>query len=146
VSWYLDHNIQTYTSDPKGVKKLDGQPSGDQGLFSFFGTGFTSEDFRSSINGYMFANGPMQRRPLTDSTEALWLGKTLSADEINNLITAIRRQLAIVPSHGTSHRTLARLHLSLLPHASEALAENLALRQQLARLKRGRDVPTFTRA
>jgi hypothetical protein len=65
VSWYLDHNIQTYTSDPKGVKKLDGQPSDDQGLFSFFGTGFTSEDFRSSINGYMFANGPMRRRPLS---------------------------------------------------------------------------------
>jgi len=59
VSWYLDHNIQTYTSDPKGVKKLDGKPVDPDGLFSIFGTGFTSENFRSSINGYMYANGPM---------------------------------------------------------------------------------------
>ena len=22
VSWYIDHNIQTFTSEPKGVKKL----------------------------------------------------------------------------------------------------------------------------
>jgi manganese oxidase len=59
VSWYLDQNIAKYTSDPKGVKKLDGQPIDDQGLFSFFGTGFTSENIRSTINGYMFANGPV---------------------------------------------------------------------------------------
>ena len=57
VSWYLDENISKYTSDPKGVKKLDGQPVDDQGLFSFFGTGFVSENIRSTINGYMFANG-----------------------------------------------------------------------------------------
>ena len=59
VSWYLDHNIQTYTTDPKGVKKLDGKPVDADGLFSIFGTGFTSENFRSSINGYMYGNGPM---------------------------------------------------------------------------------------
>ena len=59
VSWYLDHNIQTYTSDPKGVNKLDGKPVDADGLFSLIGTGFIAESFRSSINGYMFANGPM---------------------------------------------------------------------------------------
>jgi FtsP/CotA-like multicopper oxidase with cupredoxin domain len=59
VSWYLDHNIQTYTSDPKGVNKIDGKPVDADGLFSLIGTGFTAESFRSSINGYMFANGPM---------------------------------------------------------------------------------------
>ncbi len=59
VSWYLDHNIQTYTSDPKGVNKLDGKPVDADGLFSLIGTGFVAESFRSSINGYMYANGPM---------------------------------------------------------------------------------------
>ena len=59
VSWYLDHNIQTYTSDPKGVNKIDGKPVDADGLFSLIGTGFIAESFRSSINGYMFANGPM---------------------------------------------------------------------------------------
>jgi len=33
VSWYLDHNIQTFTSDPKGVKKLEFAPVDDQGNF-----------------------------------------------------------------------------------------------------------------
>lgn len=59
ISWYLDHNIQTYTTDPKGVNKYDGKPVDPDGLFTFFGTGFASENLRSSINGYMFANGPM---------------------------------------------------------------------------------------
>jgi hephaestin len=59
VSWYLDHNIETYTSDPTGVNKLDGKPVDADGLFSLIGTGFVAESFRSSINGYMYANGPM---------------------------------------------------------------------------------------
>ncbi|MGB9071858.1 MAG: multicopper oxidase domain-containing protein [Terriglobales bacterium] len=59
ASWYLDHNIQTYTQDPKGVNKLEGKPVDSDGVFSFFGSGFTSENFRSSINGYMYGNGPM---------------------------------------------------------------------------------------
>lgn len=59
VSWYLDQNIQTYTSDPKGVNRLDGKPVDADGLFSIFGTGFTAENLRSSVNGYMYGNGPM---------------------------------------------------------------------------------------
>ncbi len=59
ASWYLDHNIQTYTTDPKGVNKLAFKPVDADGLFSFFGTGFASENLRSTINGYMYGNGPM---------------------------------------------------------------------------------------
>jgi manganese oxidase len=59
VSWYLDRNIQTYAGDPKGVNKIDGKPIDADGLFSLIGTGFSAESFRPSINGYMFANGPM---------------------------------------------------------------------------------------
>jgi FtsP/CotA-like multicopper oxidase with cupredoxin domain len=57
--WYLDHNIQTYTSDPKGVDKLEGKPADLDGAFSFIGTGFSSANLRASINGYMYANGPL---------------------------------------------------------------------------------------
>jgi FtsP/CotA-like multicopper oxidase with cupredoxin domain len=59
ASWYLDHNIQTFTKDPKGVNKYEGKPMDSDGVFSFFGSGFTSQNFRSSINGYMYGNGPM---------------------------------------------------------------------------------------
>src|SRR5579862_875538 len=37
-SWYLDHNIQTYTSDPKGVDKLEAKPVDTEGTFSAVGT------------------------------------------------------------------------------------------------------------
>jgi FtsP/CotA-like multicopper oxidase with cupredoxin domain len=59
VSWYLDRNVQTHTSDPKGVDKLEGKPADFDGAFSFIGTGFSSANLRATINGYMYGNGPM---------------------------------------------------------------------------------------
>ena len=59
TSWYLQHNIDTYTSDPKGVSKLENSPSDHEGNFSLFGSGFAFVNFRSSINGFMFGNMPM---------------------------------------------------------------------------------------
>jgi FtsP/CotA-like multicopper oxidase with cupredoxin domain len=58
-SWYLDHNIQTYTSDPKGVDKLEFIPKDDKGEFSFIGTGFAVANGKATINGYMYGNLPM---------------------------------------------------------------------------------------
>lgn len=59
VSWYLDHNIQTFTSDPKGVKKLEFAPVDDQGNFSGVGSGFTVANAKFAINGYIYGTGPM---------------------------------------------------------------------------------------
>lgn len=59
TSWYLDHNIQTYTSDPKGVKKLEFIPADDAGLLSPTGTGFAAANFKGTINGYIYGNMPM---------------------------------------------------------------------------------------
>ena len=59
TSWYLDHNIQTYTTDPKGVNKLDFVPADDQGNFSVTGSGFVTANTKLSINGYIYGNGPM---------------------------------------------------------------------------------------
>jgi manganese oxidase len=58
-SWYLDHNIQTFTSDPKSVNKYEGKPIDPDGNFSVVGTGFTAANFRVTINGYLFANMPL---------------------------------------------------------------------------------------
>jgi FtsP/CotA-like multicopper oxidase with cupredoxin domain len=58
-SWYLQHNIDTYASDPKGTNKLEVDVSDGKGNFNIFGAGFTGVNFRSTINGYMFANGPL---------------------------------------------------------------------------------------
>jgi len=59
TSWYLDHNIQTYTTDPKGVNKLEFAPVDSEGNLSGAGTGFAAANFKGAINGYIFANMPM---------------------------------------------------------------------------------------
>jgi len=59
TSWYLDHNIQAYTTDPKGIDKLEVKPVDTEGTFSATGSGFTAANTKATINGYVFANGPM---------------------------------------------------------------------------------------
>jgi len=58
-SWYLDHNIQAYTGDPKGVNKAEFVPVDTDGNFSPTGTGFAAANFKGTINGYIYANGPL---------------------------------------------------------------------------------------
>lgn len=59
TSWYLQHNIDTYTTDPKGVNKLEILNRDQDDNFNFYGAGFVGVNFRSSINGYLYANGPI---------------------------------------------------------------------------------------
>lgn len=61
ASWYLDHNIQTFTTDPKGVNKQEsGPPFMDEGsVIIFQTTGFVASNFKATINGYMYSNMPM---------------------------------------------------------------------------------------
>jgi len=59
TSWYLDHNIQTYAGDPKGVNKLEFAPVDSDGLLSGTGTGFAAANFKGTINGYLYANTPL---------------------------------------------------------------------------------------
>jgi len=58
VSWYLDHNIQTFTGDPKGVNKLEQDPVVDNGPFGL-GSGFSVANVKLTINGYIYGTGPM---------------------------------------------------------------------------------------
>ena len=58
-SWYLDHNIEAHTTEPKTVKKLDGNPGDADGNFSIIGSGFIASNIRLTINGYLFGNMPM---------------------------------------------------------------------------------------
>ncbi len=57
-SWYLDKNIETYTSDPKKVNKLDFKPINADGTLSGTGTGFAAANFRAAVNGFQYANCP----------------------------------------------------------------------------------------
>lgn len=61
ASWYLDHNIQTFTSDPRGVNKTEsGPPFIDEGsVIGLQGTGFVASNVKATINGYMYSNMPL---------------------------------------------------------------------------------------
>jgi len=59
VSWYIDHNIETFTTDPKGVKKLEFAPMDNEGNFSGLGSGFTVANAKFAINGHIYGTGPM---------------------------------------------------------------------------------------
>jgi len=59
-TWYLDHNIETYTTDPKGVNKGEFSPVDVDGASNpFVGGGFGAVNHKYSINGYLFGNMPM---------------------------------------------------------------------------------------
>jgi manganese oxidase len=57
-SWYLDYNIQTYTSDPKGVNKGEFIPVDADGNLAAAGTGFSVANGKFAINGYIYGTGP----------------------------------------------------------------------------------------
>jgi hephaestin len=56
---YLDKNIDAFVSDKKGLNRFDSKPVDTEGMFSFVGTGFIPSNFKSTINGYVFGNGPL---------------------------------------------------------------------------------------
>jgi len=58
-SWYLQHNIDTYTTDPKGVKTDDIAIVDDAGHYLLTGSGFGDTTIKWSINGYVYGNMPM---------------------------------------------------------------------------------------
>jgi FtsP/CotA-like multicopper oxidase with cupredoxin domain len=58
-SWYLDYNIQTYTSDPKAVNKSEFIPVDADGNLATAGTGFSVANGKFAINGYLYGTGPV---------------------------------------------------------------------------------------
>ena len=58
-SWYLDYNIQAYTSDPKGVNKGEFVPVDADGNLAPAGTGFSVANGKFAINGYIYGTGPV---------------------------------------------------------------------------------------
>lgn len=58
-SWYLDRNIKTFTPDLPRKARLESFPfDEDGGDFSLTGHGFIDGNFKFTINGYLYGNGP----------------------------------------------------------------------------------------
>jgi len=59
-SHYFDHNIKAHIADPGKVNRLDAVPADPDGNADLaLGHGFAISNFKSTINGYMFSNGPI---------------------------------------------------------------------------------------
>jgi FtsP/CotA-like multicopper oxidase with cupredoxin domain len=57
-SHYLSDNIKKYTAEPDKVNRLDFKPGDLDGNADLIGTGFAPSNFKSTINGYVYGNGP----------------------------------------------------------------------------------------
>src|ERR1700730_18727017 len=88
TSWYLDHNIQTYTSDPKGVNRQEFNPIDTEGAPSATGTGFVAVNQKGTINGYIFANMPMMT--MKKGERVRWYGHNRRRHQFPH--TALARQ------------------------------------------------------
>ena len=59
-SWFLNDDIRRFVKDKKAFKKFQTALLDPDGNFDpFVGTGFPSANFRATVNGYQYANGPL---------------------------------------------------------------------------------------
>jgi FtsP/CotA-like multicopper oxidase with cupredoxin domain len=57
-SWYFDHNVATYVPALKRSQRAEAIPIDSDGAFTLNGSGFADANFKASINGYIYGNGP----------------------------------------------------------------------------------------
>ncbi|MBV8374956.1 MAG: multicopper oxidase domain-containing protein [Candidatus Eremiobacteraeota bacterium] len=57
-SWYLNRNIAAYTPMVKAKAKLESIPFDSDDALTLTGKGFADTNFKFTINGYMYGNGP----------------------------------------------------------------------------------------
>jgi hypothetical protein len=59
-SWFIGDNIRRFTSDPRGVKLEKNAPFDPENNFDpLIGMGPGVQNFRATINGYQYADGPV---------------------------------------------------------------------------------------
>jgi hephaestin len=61
VSWYMPQNIAAHISaaDQQALDRRENNFSDAQGFFTFAGTGFAETNYKFSINGYLYGDGPV---------------------------------------------------------------------------------------
>jgi hephaestin len=61
VSWYMKENIDAHISaaDREKLDTSEANFSDSQGYFTFAGTGFAETNYKFSVNGYLYGDGPV---------------------------------------------------------------------------------------
>lgn len=57
-SWYFNQNVAKYTPTLKRSQRAEANPLDANAAFSLNGTGFADGNFKTTINGFLYANGP----------------------------------------------------------------------------------------
>ena len=57
-SWYLFRNVAEFAPAVKGKEIARGDPVDANGAFTLTGSGFVDSNFKATINGYIYGNGP----------------------------------------------------------------------------------------
>jgi FtsP/CotA-like multicopper oxidase with cupredoxin domain len=65
TSWFINDDVKRFVKDKKKFSPAQSMPFDPQGRFDpFVGTGFVPANFRATVNGYQFANGPTMQMAL----------------------------------------------------------------------------------
>jgi len=61
LSWYFPDNVAAHISaaDQQALNKREANFSDEQGFFTFAGTGFAETNYKFSVNGYLYGDGPV---------------------------------------------------------------------------------------
>jgi hephaestin len=114
-SWYLPQNIATHISpaDQQTLNRRETNFSDSQGFFTFAGTGFAETNYKFSVNGYLYGDGPVMT--VTQGQRVRWYLLGVGDVGALNFHTPHWHGNTVL-SHGTRRDTIP-----LLPMATETV-------------------------
>jgi FtsP/CotA-like multicopper oxidase with cupredoxin domain len=109
-SWYLQENIDAHISaaDRKTLDTSEANFSDSKGYFTFAGTGFAETNFKFSVNGYLYGDGPVMT--VTQGQRVRWYLLDMGDVGALNFHTPHWHGNTVL-SHGTRRDTLFLLPL-----------------------------------
>ena len=110
-SWYLPQNVEAHISaaDQQGLDRRETNFSDAQGFFTFAGTGFAETNFKFSVNGYLYGDGPVMT--VTQGQRVRWYLLGMGDVGALNFHTPHWHGNTVL-SHGTRRDTIPLLPMS----------------------------------
>ncbi len=114
-SWYMPQNVAAHISaaDQQALDKRETNFSDSQGFFTFAGTGFAETNYKFSVNGYLYGDGPVMT--VTQGQRVRWYLLGMGDVGALNFHTPHWHGNTVL-SHGTRRDTIA-----LLPMGTETV-------------------------
>ena len=114
-SWYLPQNVAAHISaaDQQALNRRETNFSDAQGFFTFAGTGFAETNYKFSVNGYLYGDGPVMT--VTQGQRVRWYLLGMGDVGALNFHTPHWHGNTVL-SHGTRRDTIG-----LLPMATETV-------------------------